>query len=838
MTRRLVSFLLVFAMTAALFTVLPVSAEAVSGKCGSSVNWEIKEKYVNSFPVYELVISGSGRMYNYNKAGDCPWASYLIGNSYFTPFQKLEKITVKSGVTYIGSYAFANAGFGAELILADSITEIGEGAFMNYPSSVDLKLPSSLRTIGAGAFYKARFNSVTFPGGLTEIGEMAFYNSQISGAVLPDTVTSLGAGAFAYCDRLSSVRLSSGLDYISDHAFFNCNQITKVTIPKGVEDIGVNAFASCHSLTGLSLPSTLSAIESEAFASTALSSVSIPDSVVWVGSGAFSGTPMTNNQKEGVVYAGNAAVGCWPGQEGYIIREGTRIIAESAFLNMTGMKYAIIPDSVITICDGAFKGCTALETVSADAAVIWDSAFEGSGLQEAILKDSLRYIGANAFKNCTSLKTVAVLGTDVEIENNAFSGVSATALYEPAAVFSRKNYGGQLTWKPFVMTSLEVIDAKKDYLRYSDISFYQVVLEGKVDDFSFVVNSASADFDYDTSAVGPGVVTVRFDGLSCDFDINVTEDPVITERFGTSNVIRSSGKSRFETAVATADRLKAVLGLDRFDTVIVASGDNFPDALAGSYLAVKKHAPILMVDKAGKKLDMIADYVRSNLAEGGQVYILGGTGAVSGEAESVLGIITPNVKRLSGKNRYETNLAILDEAGILDGEDLLIANALNFADALSASALGKPILLADKNSGALTAGQTEFLGKHSFSEIYILGGTGAVPQSVADAAAAAKGISPKRLYGSSRYETSTAIAAAFFGENPVMAVATGEKFPDGLSGGPLANALGAPLILASEKGIIPAALYSTAAEAEKYFVFGGSGSLSDDLINVIRGVAK
>lgn len=117
------------------------------------------------------------------------------------------------------------------------------------------------------------------------------------------------------------------------------------------------------------------------------------------------------------------------------------------------------------------------------------------------------------------------------------------------------------------------------------------------------------------------------------------------------------------------------------------------------------------------------------------------------------------VKRLSGASRYDTNIAILREADV-DEDEILLCSGNGFADSLSASAAGKPILLVDK---AITATQSNLLDDLQFDElkIYIIGGTGAVNNSV-EKESAQYGV-VKRLAGKTRYDTSKAVADEFSG---------------------------------------------------------------------------
>lgn len=193
------------------------------------------------------------------------------------------------------------------------------------------------------------------------------------------------------------------------------------------------------------------------------------------------------------------------------------------------------------------------------------------------------------------------------------------------------------------------------------------------------------------------------------------------------------------------------------------------------------------------------------------------------------------VIRLAGETRYDTDLEILSEAG-LEGEDLLVADGRGFADALSASALGRPILLTDKKAGALSEGQRGFLTAHEFSNVFILGGESAVPGSIeTELAELLPGAVVERLAGADRYETSVAIAERFFADAPYITLATGVNFPDGLTGGVLSGRIGAPLILTSDRHPEAARSYIGRNPATGALIFGGESALGTELIGALLG---
>lgn len=295
-------------------------------------------------------------------------------------------------------------------------------------------------------------------------------------------------------------------------------------------------------------------------------------------------------------------------------------------------------------------------------------------------------------------------------------------------------------------------------------------------------------------------------------------------------VDRIAGSSRYETSFAIANEMKKVMGVDKFDAVVLANSDNFADALAGSYLAAVKNAPII-ITKA-KYAQLTCEYLNENLNSGASIYVLGGTTAMPGNILDTLEV-DAMVYRLEGKDRYMTNLAILDEAGIGD-KDLLVATGLSFADSLSASATGLPILLVNSKPGkSLSQEQKNFL-KSVEGDIYILGGESAVNAAFEAEIEAVTNKRVERVYGDGRYETSVKIAAKFLPDATSAVAAFAGDFPDGLCGGPLAFVKGAPLLL-TKNGKTEAPAYTEANGITSGYVLGGTGLISDNMANEIFG---
>ena len=299
----------------------------------------------------------------------------------------------------------------------------------------------------------------------------------------------------------------------------------------------------------------------------------------------------------------------------------------------------------------------------------------------------------------------------------------------------------------------------------------------------------------------------------------------VTAENETTDDERLYGTARYDTAIAAAEKYKGSAD-SKFENVIVAYGQNFPDALTGGYLAKVKNAPILLVEPSQE--NRIVKYIRENIASGGKVYILGGKGVVSSAFESKIkneGIAT---KRLGGNDRYETNMLILKEASV-KAEDILVCTGNDYADSLSASAVGKPILLVDNN---LSDAQKEYINGLSSKKFYLIGGNGAVSPAV-EKGLKGLGFKPERIAGQSRYETSTAAAKKFFPKAKTVILAYAQNFPDGLSGGPLAMKKNAPIVLTDSKKTDAAEVYVKESGATKNITLGGPALISDAAVKAI-----
>ena len=347
-------------------------------------------------------------------------------------------------------------------------------------------------------------------------------------------------------------------------------------------------------------------------------------------------------------------------------------------------------------------------------------------------------------------------------------------------------------------------------------------------------NIATVSEDGTVTAINAGTATITAtaDGKSATCTVTVTakpspDRPVITKPSSS----RISGADRFETAMETADQLKKELGVTEFSAIVVACSDDFADALSASAFAHENEAPVLIVNENNE--ERVKTYIEQNLTKDGTVYIMGGSAAVTGGFEDSLSDF--DTVRFAGDDRYETNLKTLKELDLTGKQDIIIASGMDFADALSASSTGCPIMIVGER---LTEPQIAFLKTLGGDDTYcIAGGTAAVSVEVEEQLRALNAGSVKRLAGEDRYETGVLIAETFYGRTGSVYIASGEDFPDGLTGGVLAgltgDGKGAPLILVNRNNTERAAEYIDDVNPRSVKAIGGKTAVPDDVLKAV-----
>jgi len=294
-----------------------------------------------------------------------------------------------------------------------------------------------------------------------------------------------------------------------------------------------------------------------------------------------------------------------------------------------------------------------------------------------------------------------------------------------------------------------------------------------------------------------------------------------------ANVSRVAGTDRILTAIAAS---QDSFGDGLAAAVVITRSDLYPDALAGTPLAVREQAPLLLTPPTSLDPRTEAELNRV-LAKGRIVYVLGGSAAISPAIARSIARDGYPVVRLAGPNRFATAVAIAAYLG--PPNDILLTTGDSPADALAggpaAAELGGVVVLTDGDR--LPPETAAYLASETGVADFALGG----PAAAADPSATP-------LVGADRYATSVAVAERFFPSPTIVGFANGYAFADALSGSVDISEKGGPLILVAPDGL-PASvsnyLESIEATVTIGIVYGGTAvvptSESDEIALVLHG---
>ena len=361
-----------------------------------------------------------------------------IGDYAFAYCTSLASVTIPDSVTSIGDYAFQSCGSLTSVTIGDSVTSIGEYAFRGCYSLEAVHI-TDIGKWAAIEFGDSDANPLYYAGNLYLNGEL------VTDLVLPDSVTSIGNYAFRGCTSLTSVIIPDSVTSIGQSAFANCYSLTFVTIPGSVTSIGSYAFQGCYKLVEVYNKSSLD-----------------------ITAGGFDHGEVARNAKhvyteEGGSWLSDTEDGfrfLYDGETGYLVTyygdeteltlpdsftayDGTEVtsyqINDYAFYGRDDLTSVTIPDSVTSIGELAFSGCTAEIIWGGTPAIteIGGSAFAGYAGTSIAIPDSVTSIGDSAFLSCGSLTSITIPDSVTSLGDSAFAHCdSLTSVAIPNSVTS------------------------------------------------------------------------------------------------------------------------------------------------------------------------------------------------------------------------------------------------------------------------------------------------------------------------------------------------------------------------------------------------------------------
>jgi putative cell wall-binding protein len=294
-------------------------------------------------------------------------------------------------------------------------------------------------------------------------------------------------------------------------------------------------------------------------------------------------------------------------------------------------------------------------------------------------------------------------------------------------------------------------------------------------------------------------------------------------------VERIAGPDRYATAAAVAEQFSPGVPV-----AFIASGLDFPDALAGAAAAGTKRSPVLLsTDRALPRVTVDA----LKRLQPKSIVVLGGTSSINAAVEKALAAYTTgSVTRIAAADRFGTAAAISKKFTAAGVDVAYVASGASFADALAGAALAgarrRPVLLT--SSSALPPATETELKRLKPRSIVVLGGTSVVSDAVATKLRSLTTGPVTRLAGKDRYATAQQIADQFNPGGPVAYAASGVTFPDALAGAALAARVGAPVVLVTA-GTVPSATQQALErlKADDVMVLGGAGPVSDTVASAL-----
>ena len=369
-----------------MFLLMSLTASAKSkilheGYCGDYQNTEDDDfDHFNSenvkFTLYKdgtMVISGEGKMENYNDYDDCctkyriedqmPWYQYR---------DKIKKVILEDGITGVGDHNFWGCKNLESIQWSKNLQSVGDLAFRGCSSLKEVTLPASVKEWKVCVFRECvGLKKVTIEDGV-QFGEpgdnyygraMFLECSSLETVILPDDLEVIPASFVKGCPKIKEFNFPSKpvslgsypaslcpeklvlpetIKYLMPGAFFDCKNLEELILPEGLQSIDESVIGGCENLKSLVIPDSVTKFEMYAFENSSIETVQLP--------------------------------------------KGMKVIPENMFAGCKNLKEIKIPNSVKKIENKAFLGC--------------------SSLKKVVLPKNLKEIGVEAFSGCTNLEKV------------------------------------------------------------------------------------------------------------------------------------------------------------------------------------------------------------------------------------------------------------------------------------------------------------------------------------------------------------------------------------------------------------------------------------------------
>ena len=253
----------------------PADTVIASGECGSNVTWKVQ---LNG----TMIISGSGKMYDYGPADNTPYKEYRdqitnviveqgvtsIGNDAFWQFRAMETATIGPNVQTIGNSAFATCTSLKDILIPEKVQRIGDNAFGNCSSLEKVEIQNGDIYLSSWCFARLeKLETVIIAlGNISMHGNNPFEGTPwLRNAMDENGFVVMGEYLLYYGGTDPNPVIPAGVKHMESNAFDMNENVQKLVIPEGVETIEQWCFAYCFNLQEVVIPASVEKIAGYAF---------------------------------------------------------------------------------------------------------------------------------------------------------------------------------------------------------------------------------------------------------------------------------------------------------------------------------------------------------------------------------------------------------------------------------------------------------------------------------------------------------------------------------------------------------------------------------------------